>query len=89
MKPLSSSKVRAHLALLAVLVPILGCSGTTHSLGTSCLPSGTERELQAAIDSQERVLLCPRAVITLNAPVVLRQGLTLETAHRPLVAADL
>jgi parallel beta-helix repeat protein len=80
----------ATLAFISLAaVSVTACNGTTHSLGTSCLPSGTERELQAAIDSQERVLLCPRAVITLSAAVVLRQGLTLETVHRPPVAADL
>lgn len=77
------------VAVIAAVVPLIACTGPTHSLGTSCLPSGTEVELQDAIDSQSRVLLCPRAVITLSAPVVLRQGLTIETAHRPQVAADL
>ncbi|HEY0713014.1 MAG TPA: right-handed parallel beta-helix repeat-containing protein [Polyangia bacterium] len=77
------------LLVVFIAASLGACNGASHSLGTSCLPSGTERELQAAIDTQERVLLCPRAVITLSAAVVLRQGLTLETAQRPLVAADL
>jgi hypothetical protein len=81
----------AGLALTGALVAFAAaaCDGPTHALGVDCLPSGTDRELQAAIDARGVVVLCPRAVFTISAPVVLRQGLTLETAHRPTDRADM
>ncbi|HET6284176.1 MAG TPA: right-handed parallel beta-helix repeat-containing protein [Polyangia bacterium] len=74
---------------MALLLGLVGCTGQTYSLGTDCIPSGTEKELQAAIDTRKQVLLCQGAVMTLNAPVVLRQGTTLETIHRPVATADM
>lgn len=82
-----SSNVR-RLAVAAALV-LAGCNGSTYSLGTDCIPSGTERELQAALDSREQVLLCQGAIMTLNASIVLRQGRTLETIHRPSAPAEM
>ncbi len=54
----------------------------TDSVGTDCLASGTDRELQAAIDQRATVILCPSAVFTLEAPLILRQGTTLKTEGR-------
>jgi hypothetical protein len=69
------------------------CDGPTHYIGIDCFPSGDGAALQAAIDAHKSephntVLLCPRAEITLEAPLVLPQGLTLVTAGRPTAVAD-
>jgi hypothetical protein len=71
------------LAALATLV-LGGCRGGTYYLGTDCLASGTGDDLQAAIDTRQTVVLCQRAVITLETnPITLRQGLTLLTDGTP------
>jgi hypothetical protein len=76
--------LRARLALLALpALAVTGCRGDTYFVGTDCLPSGTGASLTAAIEKQKTVLLCPRAEITLDEPVVLLQGLTLMTAGLP------
>ncbi len=77
--------MRALTALLALpaVVAVAGCRGDTYYVGTDCLPSGSGATLTAAIEKQKTVLLCPRAEITLDEPVVLLQGLTLMTAGLP------
>jgi hypothetical protein len=62
---------------------LAGCRGDTLYIGTDCLPSGTGASLAEAIADQKTVLLCPRAEITLDGPIVLKQGLTLMTAGLP------
>jgi hypothetical protein len=69
--------------LLALSIFVSSCRGDTLYIGTDCLPSGTGASLAAAIAAQKTVLLCPRAEITLDGPVVLQQGLTLMTAGLP------
>jgi hypothetical protein len=66
-----------------------GCVGGEFSLGIDCLSSGTGRDLQAALDSQSRVLLCQRAVFTLGAVLILRANQILETVQRPSQPADM
>jgi hypothetical protein len=75
-------------ALVLVLL-LASCANPIERIGTDCVPSGTDRELQAAIDRRATVLLCPRAELTLNAPLILRQGTTLETAGLPHAPADM
>jgi hypothetical protein len=65
------------------LASAAGCRGDTLYVGTDCLPSGSGASLTAAIEAQKTVLLCQRAEIILDAPVVLLQGLTLMTAGLP------
>jgi hypothetical protein len=72
------------LALLA-----LGCTDGVRYIGADCVPSGTDVELQAALDQRSTVLLCPRAVITLAAPLVLPDGASLQTAGLPTDAAEM
>ena len=69
----------------AAMLPLvlLACANPVVSIGADCVPSGTDRDLQAAIDQRATVLLCPRAELTLNAPLILRQGTTLRTAGLP------
>jgi hypothetical protein len=74
-------------ALLAAT--LAACANPIVPIGTDCLPSGTDRELQAAIDQRATVALCPRAVITLAAPLILRQGTTLQTAGVPGTGDDM
>jgi hypothetical protein len=80
-------------AVLLLALALAACDGATHYIGIDCFPSGDGAALQAAIDAHKNephntVLLCPRAEITLDAPLVLPQGLTLETAGRPKNVAD-
>lgn len=69
--------------VLASLCAGAGCRGDNYSLGYNCLPTGTDKELQNAINSQQEVLLCPRATFLLSSPVILRNGTTLATFERP------
>jgi hypothetical protein len=73
------------------LLPLMlaACANPVVSIGTDCLPSGTDRELQAVIDQRATVVLCPRAEVTLNAPLILRQGTALETAGLPINPAEM
>jgi hypothetical protein len=69
---------------LALGLGLGGCRGGTYFLGTDCIASGTGADLQAAIDARQTVVLCQRAVITLETdPITLRQGLTLLTDGMP------
>ena len=80
---------RVALALVGLAAAVAGaCRGGTHILGFECVDTGTDVDLQAAIDTRDTVLLCARAVFTLSAPVTLKQGVTLETAGPPADAAD-
>jgi hypothetical protein len=81
--------LRAPLALALALGSVAACRGDTHYIGTDCLPSGTGASLAAAIEAQKTVLLCPRAEITLDGPLVLQQGLTLMTAGLPVDPAQM
>ncbi len=74
---------RGSAPCFAVLVATAACDGSVHYIGADCVPTGTDVELQAALDRRDEVLLCSRAVITLSAPLVLRQGVSLETTGRP------
>jgi hypothetical protein len=65
------------------------CRGGTYYLGTDCLGTGTGKALQDAIDSRQTVVLCRRAVITLDDTVTLRQGLTLMTDGMPTDPAEM
>jgi hypothetical protein len=69
--------------VLAIFAALGGCTGETQYIGTKCVPTGTAADLQAALDVQSTVLLCPRAVITLEKSVTLYGGLTLMTAGAP------
>jgi hypothetical protein len=80
--------LRARALVLTVALAA-GCRGGTHILGYECVDTGTELDLQAAIDTRDTVLLCKSAVITLSGPVSLKQGLTLETVDEPTDAADM
>jgi hypothetical protein len=80
--------MRCRLAPLGALL-LAGCHGSTHLIGADCLPSGTDVELQAAVDGGGTVFLCPRATFTLAAPLVLRPGLTLRTAGDPTARAEM
>ena len=63
---------------------VAGCTSATQYLGTECVASGSGEDLQKAINAQSTVMLCPRAVITLEtASLTLVQGLTLLTAGAP------
>jgi hypothetical protein len=75
---------RRALALALAALGAAGCRGGTYFLGTDCLASGTGDDLQAAIDSRQTVVLCQRAVITLETNAIkLRQGRTLLTDGLP------
>ena len=74
---------------LACLGGSAGCLGGNYSLGFNCIASGTDVELQAAIDAQSEVLLCPRATFLLSAPVHLHAGSTLATFERPTDPAEM
>ncbi len=76
-------------AVPLVALLLAACANPIAHIGTDCVPSGTDRELQAAIDQRATVLLCPRAEVTLYAPLILRQGTTLETAGLPDAPADM
>jgi hypothetical protein len=82
--PILLATLASSLSLLA-----LGCDGAVRYIGTDCVPSGTDRELQAAVDQRSTVLLCPRALFTLAAPLVLRPGVSLQTAGLPSAADDM
>jgi hypothetical protein len=82
-------KVLARLGWVFVVALAGGCRGGTHILGYECVDTGTEQDLQAAIDTRDTVLLCKGALITLSGPVTLKQGLTLETVDAPTDAADM
>ncbi len=77
------------LALAPMSLMFATCANPVVSIGTDCLPSGTDQELQAAIDRRATVTLCPRAEVTLNAPLILRQGTTLGTAGMPVSPAEM
>jgi hypothetical protein len=68
---------------------MLGCTDGVRYIGADCVPTGTDRDLQAALDQRSTVLLCPRAVITLGAPLVLRAGASLQTAGLPTDPAQM
>jgi hypothetical protein len=69
---------------LLALGSLSGCHGDTYFLGTDCLASGTGTDLQHAIDARRTVVLCQRAVITLETgSITLGQGLTLLTDGTP------
>jgi hypothetical protein len=82
-------KVHAALSLLVAVALAGGCRGGTHIIGYECVDTGTEQDLQAAIDTRDTVLLCAGAVITLSGPVSLKQGLVLETVDEPTNATDM
>jgi hypothetical protein len=69
------------LALAAVLAG--GCKASTQYIGTECVASGTADDLQAVLDVQRTVLLCPRATITLDKSVTIYGGTTMLTAGAP------
>jgi hypothetical protein len=71
----------AALALAAALAG--GCRAATQYIGTECVASGTADDLQAVLNVQRTVLLCPRAVITLDKSVTIYGGTTLLTAGTP------
>jgi hypothetical protein len=81
----------AGVAAVALLAAGAGaCRGGTYFLGTDCLASGTGDDLQAAIDSRQTVVLCRRALITLETnPITLRQGLTMLTDGKPTDPAEM
>jgi hypothetical protein len=66
-----------------------GCRGDTYYLGTDCLGSGTEKDLQGAIDTRATVVLCQGALITLSNTISLPQGLTLLTDGLPTDASEM
>jgi len=66
-----------------------GCRGDTYYLGTDCLGSGTEKDLQQAIDTRATVVLCRGALITLSNTISLPQGLTLLTDGMPTDASQM
>jgi hypothetical protein len=82
--PVLMAALASSVALL-----VLGCDGGVRYIGADCVPSGTDRELQAALDQRSVVLLCPRALFTLAAPLVLRQGVSLQTAGLPRDVDDM
>ncbi len=73
------------LGFAGLALGLLGaCRGGTYFLGTDCLASGTGDDLQNAIDTRQTVVLCQRAIITLETnPITLPQGLTLLTDELP------
>jgi parallel beta-helix repeat protein len=75
--------------VLAGLCGSAGCVGGNYSLGYDCLPAGTDKELQAAINAQLEVQLCPGALFKLSAPVLLHAGSTLVTYQRPTDPAQM
>jgi parallel beta-helix repeat protein len=80
-------RLRTAIAPALPAVMLAACANPivsvgTDSMGADCLASGTDRELQAAIDQSATVTLCPSAVFTLEAPLILRQGTTLKTEGR-------
>jgi Right handed beta helix region len=78
---LTSRRGPAAIGLLAALAG--GCKGETHYIGTECVPSGTADDLQKVLDVQSTVLLCQRAVISLDKSITVYGGLTLLTAGAP------
>jgi hypothetical protein len=75
---------RASLAIaLASAAALAACKGGTQYIGTECVASGTADDLQQALNVQSTVLLCQRAVITLDKSITLYGGLTLMTAGEP------
>jgi hypothetical protein len=80
---------RSTTPCLALLFATSACDGGVHYIGADCVPTGTDVELQTAVDRRDEVLLCSRAVFTLSAPLVLRQGVSLETTGRPTDARDM
>jgi hypothetical protein len=76
--------LKRALVAVAALVALGACRGGTYYLGIDCLASGTGDDLQNAIDTRETVVLCQRAVITLETNAIkLRQGRTLMTDGAP------
>ena len=75
--------------VLAALCAGAGCRGDNYSLGYNCLDGGSDKDLQLAINAQQEVLLCPRAMFMLAAPVILRSGTTLATFGRPSDPAEM
>jgi len=74
--------LKARLLVLA-LVAAGGCKAATQYIGTECVASGTADDLQAVLDVQRTVLLCPRALITLDKSVTIYGGTTMLTAGTP------
>jgi hypothetical protein len=89
----SAASARRRLGVLALCAALAACAGAcrggTYYLGTDCLGTGTGKALQDAIDSRQTVVLCRRAVITLEDTVTLRQGLTLMTDGMPTDPAEM
>ncbi|HXI58245.1 MAG TPA: right-handed parallel beta-helix repeat-containing protein [Polyangia bacterium] len=80
----------AATAALALGLGAGGCTGGQYSLGIECTTSGTDRELQAAVDAQPRVSLCPGATFTLATTLILRRtGQILETLNRPTQPSEM
>jgi parallel beta-helix repeat protein len=80
----------AATAALALGLVAGGCTGGQYSLGIECTTSGTDRELQAAVDAQPRVSLCPGAIFTLATTLILRRpGQILETLNRPTQPSEM
>jgi hypothetical protein len=77
------NRALALLFLLAAAALGAGCHGSTKYIGTACVGSGTAEDLQAVLDVQKMVLLCPGAVITLDKSVTLNNGVTIMTAGAP------
>jgi hypothetical protein len=80
---------RASASALLASLALASCHGSTHYVGTRCVPSGTAADLQKFLDGQSTVLLCQRAVITLEKSVTLYGGLTLMTAGAPTNPDDM
>ncbi|MEA2699346.1 MAG: hypothetical protein QOI66_3617, partial [Myxococcales bacterium] len=84
------SQFSVATAALGLGLTALGCTGGQYSLGIECTTSGTDRELQAAIDAQPRVSLCPGATFTLATTLILRRpGQILETLNRPTQPSEM
>jgi hypothetical protein len=73
---------RLHTLALAA-AGLAGCTAGTRYIGTKCVPTGTADDLQAALNVQTTVLLCPGAVITLDKSITIYGGTTMLTAGAP------
>ena len=82
--------MRPRLAALVLAAALAcGCRAATQYIGTECVASGTADDLQAALDVQSTVLLCPRALITLDKSVTIYGGTTMLTAGAPTDPAEM
>jgi hypothetical protein len=82
--------LRPRLAALVLAAGLAGgCKAATQYIGTECVASGTAADLQAVLDVQSTVLLCPRALITLEKSVTIYGGTTMLTAGSPTDPAEM